>query len=177
MEVSTTPIQVTPGTSAPYVTSQTSKVYADGPIYESLGEALEDSSVVVEGEITRKISSAMLPGDNSGTKWTIYELDVLDDLESISQPTLAIVDFDRESAIVESSTATIAVGQQGLFLLDTADRPGQFVFPEFGETYYPVEVLLEVDGLFVDPEGRMKAFGKDDATMLHQVLELNKGRG
>ncbi len=161
----------------PSPTSPTSRVHADGPVYESLTEALESSSVVVEGEVVAKISSAMLPGDNSGTTWMIYKLEVHDDLQSASPPTIAIVDFDREAAIVESSTPAISIGQQGLFLLNTADRPGQLIFPEFGETYYPVEIFLEVDGLFVDPEGRIEAFGKEDAMILAKILELNQMRG
>ena len=117
----------------------------DGPVYENLSEALDDSLAVVEGTVTRRIGSfsQVEPGaepddPTASTDWAIYELRITDRMGTKAPTTVAVVDFDRETQSVESEQVAVMEGMTGHWALNTADSPSEPLMSEVGYTYYPV---------------------------------------
>ena len=148
-----------PSPSSSDGTQPTQTIAADGPEYADVQAALPDSIAVVEGKLTRRVKTVEHLDDGadasdpqSYTTWAVYDLTITDPLGAKTPASVALVDFDRSGQVVESETAVVMEGLEGLWALNTADSPDAPLMKEVGYSYYPV-YFIPAQPLSTLPDG------------------------
>lgn len=147
------PTQTSPADASAPQSVDRGRIVADGPVFKSMDEVWDYSEGMVIGRIKESIGVRESDQDESGTKWSLFEFEVLDPLGMSISNDVVVVDFDRKGQEVEAMQPPLSEGMYGLFALGTGDLDGARSFPEFGKTYHVVEYFAEgSDGEFYDPE-------------------------
>jgi hypothetical protein len=164
--------------------SATRMAIADGPIYETIEEAVEaryssakDTSVVI-GRIVRKIANVAEPqlGGEEPLRGALFELVIDDPLGSKLAGSLPLYGFDSEGTKIDAAPPNPTPGMAGVFVVGSANPPGEAPFGEkFGRPYVILMYLARVaDGSFVNPL-RKGAFSLDGVRVAAKAVGQDVG--